>query len=92
MSRQLVARRPSLSHYLAPVPVPPDRIVPSQERLSPEHPWYSEIVDIHRRAVEAGMARYPDPATGLWVFTASFLWERGYCCETGCRHCPYVER
>jgi hypothetical protein len=23
------------------------------------------------------------------VFTAKFLRERGYCCESGCRHCPF---
>ena len=23
------------------------------------------------------------------VFTARFLLRRGYCCESGCRHCPY---
>ena len=23
------------------------------------------------------------------VFTAQFLLRRGYCCENGCRHCPY---
>jgi hypothetical protein len=26
---------------------------------------------------------------GLMVFTAEFLRRRGYCCESGCRHCPY---
>lgn len=26
---------------------------------------------------------------GLFVFTAKFLSERGYCCRSGCRHCPY---
>ena len=26
---------------------------------------------------------------GLFVFTAAFLRNRGYCCESGCRHCPY---
>jgi hypothetical protein len=26
---------------------------------------------------------------GLVVFTAHFLRRRGYCCESGCRHCPY---
>ena len=26
---------------------------------------------------------------GLFVFTAHFLQRRGYCCESGCRHCPY---
>ena len=23
------------------------------------------------------------------VFTAKFLRQRGFCCESGCRHCPY---
>ena len=26
---------------------------------------------------------------GLYVFTAAFLRRRGYCCASGCRHCPY---
>jgi len=26
---------------------------------------------------------------GKMVFTAAFLSKRGYCCESGCRHCPY---
>jgi len=26
---------------------------------------------------------------GKMVFTAAFLLKRGYCCESGCRHCPY---
>lgn len=26
---------------------------------------------------------------GLYVFTAEFLLRRGYCCGSGCRHCPY---
>ncbi|HEY6350987.1 MAG TPA: DUF5522 domain-containing protein [Candidatus Angelobacter sp.] len=26
---------------------------------------------------------------GNYVFTAQFLLQRGYCCESGCRHCPY---
>ena len=29
---------------------------------------------------------------GLFVFTAAFLLKRGYCCERGCRHCPYRDR
>ena len=27
---------------------------------------------------------------GLMVFTAAFLLKRGYCCDSGCRHCPFV--
>ena len=26
------------------------------------------------------------------VFTAKYLRERGYCCESGCRHCPWGYR
>jgi len=26
------------------------------------------------------------------VFTEKFLRERGYCCESGCRHCPWGYR
>ena len=26
---------------------------------------------------------------GLMVFTAEYLKKRGYCCQSGCRHCPY---
>ena len=26
---------------------------------------------------------------GLMVFTGHFLLCRGYCCNSGCRHCPY---
>ena len=26
---------------------------------------------------------------GRVVFTAKYLKDRGFCCGTGCRHCPY---
>ena len=26
---------------------------------------------------------------GLLVFTAAYHLKRGYCCGSGCRHCPY---
>ncbi|MGE3262405.1 MAG: DUF5522 domain-containing protein [Bacteriovoracia bacterium] len=32
---------------------------------------------------------YLDPDTGLLTFTADYLRKRGYCCDSGCRHCPY---
>jgi len=31
---------------------------------------------------------YFDP-DGLMVFTAEYHLRRGYCCGSGCRHCPY---
>jgi hypothetical protein len=29
---------------------------------------------------------------GRWVFTAAYHLKRGYCCSSGCRHCPYGEK
>jgi hypothetical protein len=26
---------------------------------------------------------------GFMVFTAIYLKKRGFCCRSGCRHCPY---
>ena len=26
---------------------------------------------------------------GFMVFTKKYLLKRGYCCENGCKHCPY---
>ncbi len=28
-------------------------------------------------------------AEGYIVFTAKYLLKRGYCCQNGCKHCPY---
>ena len=44
----------------------------------------------HAAAVAAGRDTYRDPATGFQVLTAAFLIERGTCCDSGCRHCPYL--
>ena len=41
---------------------------------------------IDRELIE-GIDYYVDG--GLFVFTAQYLRERGYCCTSGCRHCPY---
>ena len=27
--------------------------------------------------------------SGLYVFTAAYLLNRGYCCGNGCLHCPF---
>lgn len=35
----------------------------------------------------AGLDYYLE--NGLMVFSAHFLSRRGYCCDNGCRHCPY---
>lgn len=63
---------------------------PHPSRLTPDHHDRDRILAAHRAAVDAGQPGYLDPATGLFVLTAAALAERGYCCERGCRHCPYV--
>lgn len=72
--------------------LPPDRRRPHPDRLPPEHPAFARIVAAHDAALSAGDDGYLDPATGLFVLTAGFLWERGFCCASGCRHCPWVDR
>ena len=72
--------------------MPRDRVrEPHPDRLSPDHPRRAEILDAHDAAVDAGADAYADPSSGYQVFTASFLLDRGTCCDTGCRHCPYLD-
>ena len=58
-------------------------------RLKEDFPGFNEIMMRHREAIEKDEDYYIDPETGLVVFTSLFLYNRGYCCESGCRHCPY---
>lgn len=44
---------------------------------------------LHDAACARGDAGYIDPASGLMVLTAQYLRDKGYCCGSGCRHCPY---
>jgi hypothetical protein len=75
-----------------PEPLPPELLRPHPDRLAPDHPLYDAVVNAHAQAVARDEDGYLDPATGYWVFTAAYLHERGFCCEQGCRHCPWVER
>ncbi|MCU0260019.1 MAG: DUF5522 domain-containing protein [Ilumatobacteraceae bacterium] len=63
---------------------------PHPSRLPSTHPRRDEILRRHAEAMAAGRVAYADPTTGFTVFTARFLAARGYCCGSGCRHCPYV--
>jgi hypothetical protein len=64
---------------------------PAASRLAVTHPDRAAILAAHGAALDAGAAGYADPRSGLFVLTAAFLAARGACCESGCRHCPYVE-
>ena len=34
---------------------------------------------------------YRDVETGDFVWTSKYLLDQGFCCNGGCRHCPYDE-
>jgi hypothetical protein len=46
---------------------------------------------------ETPKGKKPDPVSsedfywenGFMVFTEAYHKKRGYCCQSGCRHCPY---
>lgn len=63
---------------------------PHESRLGPAHPRRELVLRLHELAMEHGDAGYIDPSSGLFVTTASYLADRGTCCDQGCRHCPYV--
>lgn len=74
---------------------PPQRLRPDWDRpmpgrLHPEDPRYGAAVAAHEAATEAGDGGYFDPATGLFVMTASSLAARP-CCGNHCRHCPWQQ-
>lgn len=63
---------------------------PHPVRFPPNRFGYDAALRAHRAALDAGEAGYLDPTTGLFVMTAAYLVARGYCCDSGCRHCPYI--
>ena len=67
-----------------------DPLLPHPSRLNPDDPRFAVIMTEHARAVAAGEQMYVDPDTGLYVLTAQYHLDRGRCCQSGCRHCPYV--
>ncbi|HEY5244622.1 MAG TPA: DUF5522 domain-containing protein [Acidimicrobiales bacterium] len=75
---------------MAPEPASPSD-PPARRPVDPATAATAEaaIQAAHDAAVAAGRVLYADPATGYFVFTAPALAARGYCCGSGCRHCPY---
>jgi hypothetical protein len=72
----------------SPLKVP----APHVNRLDPSGQGYAAIIEAHAGAVRAGEPGYIDPITRLFVMTAQYLENRGYCCDQGCRHCPFLDR
>ena len=64
---------------------------PALSRLPGNAANRDAILAAHAAALATGEPGYTDPESGLFVLSAQYLASRGYCCEQGCRHCPYVE-
>lgn len=73
-------------------PLPEEQRIPHRTRLDSSRPDYDAILNEHETAMRKGRPRYTDPSTGIEVFTAQALWDEGFCCDAGCRHCPYMDR
>jgi hypothetical protein len=63
---------------------------PAASRLAFDHPDRPQLLAAHQQAMLSGSDGYIDPVTGLMVLTAAYLARQGACCDSGCRHCPYV--
>lgn len=79
------------THHLPEPPAHRPLAEPHPSRLAPDHPDREVILAAHHAAMARCEPGYLDPRSGLFVLTASYLLERSTCCQTGCRHCPYLE-
>jgi len=62
---------------------------------STQQPTHPDVASSHsdtppNKPLQLGVDYYIE--NGYWVFTEHFLRERGYCCGSGCRHCPYRKK
>jgi hypothetical protein len=63
---------------------------PHADRLSPDDSAFTQIIRAHAEALASAADTYVDPRSGYTVLTAAYLARRGHCCDSGCRHCPYL--
>lgn len=72
--------------------------VKSGDSYNDREPWARPIISPVSYTPRGSSAVNPPPLVegvdyylenGLLVFTAHYLRSRGYCCQSGCRHCPY---
>jgi hypothetical protein len=68
-----------------------DRRAPLISRVDPGRVDHAAIIAAHERSLALGEDGYLDPSTGFFVFDAQALWDRGVCCASECRHCPYED-
>ena len=67
-----------------------------QQKQSPQQVLLSTLLQLPMLRLEQRIKQelelnedYYINESGFWVFTAAYLLKRGYCCQQGCKHCPY---
>lgn len=81
----LKQRIPALTRGSRSRPCAPGPILP----ITTVRPRPADWRRLHDEASRNRETFYLDPATGLAVFTEFGLRQRGSCCRSGCRHCPW---
>ncbi|XP_077391391.1 uncharacterized protein C1orf53 homolog [Festucalex cinctus] len=67
----------------------PGRTEPQQARRTQLTEEELLIHKFHTEACQAKKQTYVDPSSGYKVFTEYAHLQRGKCCGSACRHCPY---
>jgi iron complex transport system substrate-binding protein len=62
-------------------------IYPELFEVTESNAFHTVDVALLKGSLTEGRDYYTE--SGVMVFTASYLQRRGYCCGSGCRHCPY---
>lgn len=65
--------------------------VPSEKRMPLATTQRDARLAAHNAAMAAGQDGYIDPVNNMFVMTAKVLADKGFCCDSGCRHCPYED-
>ena len=79
----------SVSGYHVPIS---HAFTPSWERFNYGDPHARERLERYLASLKEGSDFYFDVPTGFLVMSALKHIKRGFCCNSGCRHCPYIER
>ncbi|MEY3568626.1 MAG: hypothetical protein RL587_1067 [Actinomycetota bacterium] len=68
-----------------------DLNTPSLKRMPQETPSRELRLAAHSQAIQNGEEGYIDPVNKMFVMTAKYLADKGFCCDSGCRHCPFED-
>lgn len=61
--------------------------MPAESPAEPTGPPRPTLAEFAARPLRPGDVYYTPE--GYVVFTAQYHQRRGYCCQSGCRHCPW---